>query len=116
MHSRKSLLYNNTDIWVKKNGDPYCDVTMGSIDGTESCELVGSYILHILDQKQRKHSIALYHDDELACLEYISEPQADRIRKYFIKIFNGDFCLSVTCEKKLQSCQLPRCIPKCDNW
>ena len=51
MHSRKSLLYNNTDIWVKKNGDPYCDVTMGSIDGTESCELVGSYILHILDQK-----------------------------------------------------------------
>ena len=22
MHSRKSLLFNNTDIWIKKNGDP----------------------------------------------------------------------------------------------
>ena len=22
MQSRKSLLFNNTDIWIKKNGDP----------------------------------------------------------------------------------------------
>ena len=35
MQSKKSLQFNNTDIWVKKNGDPDFDVTMESFDGTE---------------------------------------------------------------------------------
>ena len=29
MHSRKSLLFNNTDIRIKKNGDTDFDVMMG---------------------------------------------------------------------------------------
>ena len=32
MHSRKSLLFNNTDIWIKKNRDPDSDVMMKSSD------------------------------------------------------------------------------------
>ena len=44
MHSIKSLLFNNTDIWIKKNGDPDFGVTMGSFDGAELCELVGLYM------------------------------------------------------------------------
>ena len=91
MHSRKSLLFNNTDIWIKKNRVPDFDVTMGSFDGAELCELVGLYILHILGQKYGKHRIGLYRDDGLACSEYTSGPQADRIRKYFINIFKEDF-------------------------
>ena len=67
MHSRKSLLFNNTDIWIKKNGDTDFDVTMGSFDGAELCELVGLYILHILGEKYGKHRIDLYRDDRLAC-------------------------------------------------
>ena len=63
MHSRKSLLFNNTDIWIKKNGDLDLDVTMGSFDGTQLCKLVGLYILHILGAKYRKHRIGLYRDD-----------------------------------------------------
>ena len=59
MHSRKSLLFNNTDIWIKKNGDTDFDVTMGSFDGAELCELVGLYILHILGEKYGKHKIGL---------------------------------------------------------
>ena len=47
MHSRKSLLFNNTDIWIKKNGYPDFDVTMGSFDGAKLCELVDLCILHI---------------------------------------------------------------------
>ena len=35
MQSKKSLQFNNTDIWIKKNGDPDFDVTMESFDGTE---------------------------------------------------------------------------------
>ena len=67
MHSRKSLLFNNTDILIKKNGDPDLNVTMGSFDGAELCKLVGLYILHILGEKYGKHGIGLYRDDGLAC-------------------------------------------------
>ena len=57
MHSRKSLQFNNTDIWIKRNGDPDFDVTMGRFDGAELCELPGLYFLHILDEKYEKHWI-----------------------------------------------------------
>ena len=81
MQSGKSLLFNNTDIWIKKNGDPDFDVTMGSSDGAELCEPVSLYILHILGEKYGKHRIGLNRDDGLACFGYTSGPQADRIRK-----------------------------------
>ena len=103
MHSRKSLLFNNTDIWIKKNGYPDFDVTMGSFDGEKLCELAGLYILHILGEKYGKHRIGLYLDNGLACFGYTSGPQADRKRKYFIKIFKEDFDLSITCETKLKA-------------
>ena len=100
----------------KKNGDPDFDVTMGSFGGAELCELVGLYILHILGEKYGKHRIGLYRDDGLACFGYTSGPQADRIRKDFIKIFREDFDLSITCETKFESCQFPRNNPKSGNW
>ena len=40
-HSRKALLFNNGSQWVKRNGNEEFDVTMGSYDGAEVCELVG---------------------------------------------------------------------------
>ena len=103
IHSRKSVLFNNTDIWIKKNGDPDFDVVMGSFDGAELCELVNLYILHILGEKYGKHRISLYRDDELVGFGYISGPQTDRIRKDFIMIFKGDFDLSITCEINLKA-------------
>ena len=51
MHCRKSLLFNNLDIWTKKEGNKDFDVTIGSFDGTEICELVGLYILYIRSTK-----------------------------------------------------------------
>ena len=105
MHSRimHSLLFNNTAIWIKKNGDPDFDVTMGSFDGAELCELVGLCIVHILCEKYGKQRIGLYRHDGLACFGYTSGPQADRIRKDFIKIFKEDFDLSITCETNLKA-------------
>ena len=47
-HCRKSLLYNNYEPWKKKNADGCFDVTMGSYDGAEVCELVGIYLLSLL--------------------------------------------------------------------
>ena len=40
------------------------DVTMGSWDGAETCELVGSYILSLIREKH-DHNIVLYRDDAL---------------------------------------------------
>ena len=37
VHSKKSLLFYNTNLYIKKNEDPYLDVTMRSFDGTELC-------------------------------------------------------------------------------
>ena len=44
MPSRKSLLFNNTDIWIKKNEDPDFNVTMEGFDSAELCEVVDLYI------------------------------------------------------------------------
>ena len=76
---------------------------MGSFDGAELYELVGLYILHILGEKYGKHRVGLHRDDGLACFGCISGPQADRIRKDFIKIFKEDFDLSITCETNLKA-------------
>ena len=54
LHARKSLLFGNGKVWNKKFGDPEFDVTMGSFDGAEICELVGLYILSVLSKKNSK--------------------------------------------------------------
>ena len=50
-HSRKSLLFSKDKAWVKKDGNGLFDVTMGSYDGAEVCELVGMFALAQLPQK-----------------------------------------------------------------
>ena len=45
MHSRKSVLFNSDKAWIKKDTNSF-DVTMGSYDGAEVCELVGLFILN----------------------------------------------------------------------
>ena len=37
MHSRRSLLFDEDSVWVKKNNSNF-DVTIGSYDGVELCE------------------------------------------------------------------------------
>ena len=43
MHCRKSLLFFGNDTWKKKSTESCFDVTMGSFDGAEICELAGIY-------------------------------------------------------------------------
>ena len=66
MHSRISLLFSDTSVWIKREGDSDFDVTMGSFDGAEICELVGVYILKVLGEKCGKEKVGLYKDDGLA--------------------------------------------------
>ena len=48
MQTKQSLLYNDQTAWCKKNSN--FDVTMGSFDGAETCELVRLYMLSQLEK------------------------------------------------------------------
>ena len=87
MHSRKSLLFNKNQPWIKKHGEEMFDVTMGSHDGAEACELIGAYLLAQLQAVVPKEDIGLYRDDGLGILRNTSGPQGERIRKQIISIF-----------------------------
>ena len=97
-HARKSLLFSKGSTWVKRTGGLF-DVTMGSYDGAEICELVGLYILSLLSRTFDRDSIGLYRDDGLAALK-LSGPQADRARKDITQVFK-DCGLRVTIETLL---------------
>ena len=65
MHSCKWLLFDRDDVWVKKEKSNF-DVTMGSYDGEELCELTGLYILDVLSNEFGNEKIGLYRDDGLS--------------------------------------------------
>ena len=88
-HCRKSLLFFKNEAWIKKDTNNCFDVTMGSYDGAEVCELVGLYILDTLSQKLDKKDIGLYRDDGLILLKNKNGHQTDRIRKEIIQIFKS---------------------------
>ena len=59
-HCRNSLSYDKNESWKKKNINICFDVIMGSYDGAEICELVGTYILSILSKFIDKNNCGLY--------------------------------------------------------
>ena len=63
IHAKNSILVHKQHTWQKK-GDTTFDVTMGSYDGAETCELVGSFLLSQLQNLDV--NIGLYRDDGLA--------------------------------------------------
>ncbi|XP_065190597.1 uncharacterized protein LOC135821526 [Sycon ciliatum] len=87
MHARKSLLFAGVRAWMKKDKDEIFDVTMGSHDGAEACELVGAFILSKLVPIFGKENVGLYRDDGLAILRKANGHRADRVRKDVIEAF-----------------------------
>ena len=61
---------------------------MGSYDGAKICKLVGLYILSILGKVYGIQNVGLYWDDGLACLQKISGPASDKMRK---DMYDQDF-------------------------
>ena len=61
MHCRKMFLFHQEECWVKKT-DPDFDVSMGSLDSAEVCELVGLFLLSKLERLIPKDQIGLYRD------------------------------------------------------
>ena len=72
---------------AKKGTSPF-DVTIGSYDGAETCELVGCFLLSQL-QELLGHNIGLYRDDGLVISE--STPKAiENIKKEMCRIFKSN--------------------------
>ena len=78
--SRKSLLYDNSEPWMKKDRGLF-DATMDDYDGAEVCELVGTFPLYKLSLKYNKKDIDLYRDDGLAIFKNISGPKSEKFKK-----------------------------------
>ena len=71
------------------------DVTMGSSDGAEVCELVGLFILDFLSKKFGKTNTGLYRDDGLILLKNVTARLAEKAKKDLIKAFD-EFELKIT--------------------
>ena len=53
------------------------DVTMGSFDEAEVCELIGLFLLNNLGEKYGKNNVGLYRDDGLVILRNANGPQSE---------------------------------------
>ena len=75
---------------------------MGTYDGVEVCELVGSLLLYQLSNKYNKMCFGLHRDDGLAVLKNKSGPQAESIKKDFQKNFQrNDLNIVIKCNLKI---------------
>ena len=88
-HSRKSLLFDRGNTWMKKGGDLF-DVAMGAYDGAEVCELVGTFLLEKISEICNKCDIGLYRDDGLAVFRNKSGTHLEKIKKELQRLFKED--------------------------
>ena len=103
MHAKQSLLFSNETPWQERNSNKLFDVTMGSFDGAETCELVGCYLLSQLTQICDLN-IGLYRDDGLAVLNQTPQ-KIEKVKKEICRIFaNNNLRITVEANK---DCQLP---------
>ena len=68
IQAKSSVLFSQNKTWCKKTSSSLFDVTMGSFDGAETCELVGLYLLSKLPPEYSTE-VGLYRDDGLAALD-----------------------------------------------
>ena len=85
-HARESLLFDSQDTWIKKVENEMFDVTMGSFDGAEHCELVGLFSLSQLSNFINEKQIGLYSDDGLAVVGNTNGPKLDKLKKKIIAL------------------------------
>ena len=94
---RKSVLFYNNKPWKKKEHDSSFDITIGSYDGVELCELIGLYIQSLLEITLEKDQMGLYLDYGLIIHRNINSQQTDKIRKKILSIFKSiDFKVKIT--------------------
>ena len=84
----KSFLFSKDGLWVKKDYSLF-NVTMGSYDVAEICEIVGLYLLSKFAVLLGKQNVGLYRDDGLAAINSCSGPVLDKTGKNIIYLFKN---------------------------
>ena len=102
IHARKSLLFSNGETWKKSNNELF-DVTMGSFDGAEVCELVGLYVLHHFNISFPNINFGLYRDDGLGYHAELPGPSLESTKKSIIQLFKS-FGLNITITTNMHQC------------
>ena len=97
IHAKRTLVFYSEEPWKKKDNNSGFDITMGSFDGAESCELIVCYLLSLLQPKYG-NSVGLYRDDGLA-VSTGTPREVKRMKKDICRIFR-DNELRVTIEAK----------------
>ena len=62
---------------------------MGSYDGAEVCELIGTFMLSLIGNMYNRNNIGLYRDDKLTVFKNTSNPQSQNVKKSFQKMFEN---------------------------
>ena len=97
IHAKNSILIHK-HLHRQKKGNTTFDVTMGSYNGAETYELVGSLLLSQLQDLNA--NIGLYRDDGLA-ITNATPRETENIRKEICRIFNNNG-LHITIEANKQ--------------
>ena len=66
------------------------DVSMGTYDGAEVCELVGLFLLEKLSPLISREKVGLYRDDDIAVVKNSNGPMLDRLRKDILAILKNE--------------------------
>ena len=100
IHSKRSLLYHQNSPWTKKNSDSTFDVTMGSYDGAETCELIGVYMLSLIAPKF-KDEVGLYRDDGIAVCK-ATPREIEKTKQEVSKVFKSNgLKITIEANKKI---------------
>ena len=97
-HTKKSFLFSNNQPWIKKQNSG-CDVTMGSYDGAETCELCDLYLLSLCTKVIP--DLGMYRDDGLAVAR-CTERQREKLKQELVKVFHEEG-LRITIEANIHS-------------
>ena len=85
--SRESLLFKGKEQWVKTRGN--FDVTMGSKDGAECCEVVDLFLIHQITEVEKilpKSDFGTFRDDYLG-ITGTNKASNERVKKQLIIVF-----------------------------
>ena len=63
LNTKNTLLFHEDQLWKKANSENLFDETMGSRDGTETCELIVLFIATQINTIILKEDVVLYRDD-----------------------------------------------------
>ena len=84
--TKKPFLFSKNQPWVKKENQN-CNISMGSYDGAEICELCDLYLLSLLVKVIP--DLGLYRDDGLAVTRTTAR-QTEKLAQKLVKIFENE--------------------------